>query len=189
MANVLGPQGFKQASYTAGLAQNFGLMPAKMAYNASACYKGDPLILSGGKAAVATVTGGTGAAVLGIADTFSWVSIAQNRRVWQNYYPGSDSVGNVDIDVLINCNPDALFQVQSNAGPALQADVGSFFNFASGTGNTSSGQSGFSLDYSTKNSTKGTLPFVLQSIVQQPVSDPTTQYNLVIVGFANLTPF
>lgn len=189
MTNTNAPRGFGQSMLTAGGAPNYGLVPGKMAYNASACYKGDAVILSSGKVAVATVTGSTGAAVLGIADSFSWISIAQNRRVYQSYYPGSDSVGNADVDVLFIGHPDALFIVQVNGGPAVQADVGSFFNWATGTGNTSTGLSGMALDYSTKNSTQGTLPFVLQSILQAPFTDPTSQYNQVQVGFATKTLF
>jgi hypothetical protein len=171
-----------------GVSSNFGSVTVPMAYNASAVYKGDPLILSSGKAAVATVTGNTGAAVLGIADSFSWVSIAQNCRVWRSFYPGSDSQGNADVSCWVLGHPDALFDVQVNGGPAVQADVGSFFNFATGAGNTYSGLSGFSLDYSTKNSSQGSLPFVLNAILQAPYTDPTTAYNIVRVGFATRTP-
>lgn len=189
MANVLSPKGFSPSNFTNGVSGNFGLVPGKMAYNASACYKGDPVILSSGKIAVATVTGNTGAAVVGIADSFSWVSIAQGRRVWQSYYPGNDSQGNADVDILFNGHPDALFDVQVNAGPAVQADIGSFFNFASGSGNTYSGLSGFSLDYSTKNASQGSLPFVLQAIYTAPGTDPASAYNMVRVGFATRTLF
>lgn len=187
MTNSNSPFGFKQSNTIAGLSPNYGLIPGKMAFNASACYKGDAIILTAGKVAVATVTGNTGAAVLGFADSFSWISTAQNRRVWQNYYPGSDSVGNADVDVLFIGNPEALFTTQVNGGPAVQADVGSFLNFATGTPSTASGQSGMTLDYSTKNATQGTLPFVLQSILQSPLTDPTSQFNQVVVGFATRT--
>ena len=187
MTNTNSPFGFKSSNFIAGTEPNYGLTPGKMAYNASACYRGDPVILSSGKIAVATATGNTGAAVAGIIESFTWVSIAQGRRVWQSYYPGSDSQGNADVDVIYQANPNALFKVQVNASTAAQADVGSFFNFATGAGNTYSGQSGFSLDYSTKNSSQGVLPFVLYSIGEAPGTDPTSAYNIVTVGFATRT--
>ena len=187
MTNANAPRGFGSSSFTAGLGQTFGITKGLMAYNASACYRGDPVILSGGKIAVATVTGNTGAAIAGIAESFSWVSIAQQRKVWQSYYPGSDSVNNADVTVHYQGNPQALFDVQVNGGPAVQADIGSFFNWATGTGNVYSGLSGFSLDYSTKNATQGSLPFVLQEILQAPGTDPTSAYNIVRVGIATLT--
>lgn len=189
MSNTNSPRGFGQSSTTGGATSNFGLTPGKMAYNASACYKGDAVILTAGKIAVATATGNTGAAIVGIADSFSWVSTAQGRRVWQSFYPGSDSVGNADVDVLFINLLAAEFDVQVNAGTAAQADVGSFFNFATGTPNTYSGLSGMSLDYSTKNASQGVLPFVLRAILQQPVTDPTSAYNKVRVGFATLTNY
>ena len=195
MTNTFAPKGFGESSFIPGLAQSFGLIAGSMAYNASACYSGDPLILSAGLVAPATVTGNSGAAVVGVARSFSWISIAQNRRVWQSYYPGSDSVNNANVTCHFQGSPESRFTVQvSNAGaagggPALQADVGAFFNFYTGAGNTSSGISGFSLDYATKNASAGTLPFVLQAVLQQPITDPTSANNLVVVGIANLTKF
>lgn len=189
MSNTLNPTGFNMTNTIGGLQPNYGLTPGKMAYNASATYRGDPVILSSGKIAVATETGNSGAATVGMADSFSWVSIAQGRRVWQSYYPGNDSQGNADVDVLFNGNPEALFEVQVTGGPAVQADIGSFFNFASGSGSTYSGLSGFSLDYSTKNPSQGTLPYVLVSLVQAPKTDPASANNLVVVGFATRTLF
>lgn len=192
MANANQPSGFKPSNFISGTEPNYGLQPGVMAYNASACYRGDALKLVSGKAAVATVTGGTGAAVLGIAWSFKWVSIAQKQTVFASYYPGNDSVNNADVEVLFLGHPNAIFTVQINTGgPAVQADVGSFFNFATGTPNTNSAvqTSGMSLDYSTKNATQGSLPFVLQSIVQSPQSDPTSNFNLVNVGFATQTKY
>jgi len=191
MANILSPKGFQEIGLANGAEPNFGLSRGKMAYNASACYSGDAIIASGGKLAVATTTGSSGAAVAGIAVSFSWVSTAQGRRVWQRYYPGSDSQGNADVDVDFLNNPDGLFIVQSNGTTAVaQTDVGKFANFATtNTGSAASGMSGMSLDYANLNATKGTLPFYINRLVEAPTTDPTSAYNLVIVGFAagNLT--
>jgi hypothetical protein len=191
MTNILSPKGFQSYGNSDGVSSNFGLARGKMAYNASACYSGDPLIASGGKLAVATTTGASGAAVAGVAKSFSWLSTAQGRRVWQNYYPSNDSVGNADVDVFFVNYPDALFIVQSNGTTAVaQTDVGKFGNFATtNTGNTASGLSGMSLDYANLNATKGTLPFYIYKLVEAPATDPASAYNLVIVGFAtgNLT--
>lgn len=191
IANVNSPFGFKQVDATAGVSPNYGLTWGLMAYNASACYSGDPVILSSGKVAVATVTGNTGAAVLGVASVFKWVSIAQSRTIIQNYYPGSDSLNNADVNVgFINLG-GAIFDAQSNGTAFAQADVGKGVNFATGTGNNATGQSGFTLDQSTLNATIGTLPFVIQAIEPGPISnnlyDPTGTYNIARVGFATQT--
>lgn len=182
MANTNAPQGFGEFGRVAGSAPNFGLASGKMAYNASATYNGDPVILSGGKLAVGTATGNTGAPVAGIARSFSWVSIAQSRRVWQSYYPGSDSQGNADVDVWYDNDPQGLFIVQSSGTAIAQADVGKGINFATGVGSTYSGLSAFSADQTTLNATLGALPFIVRQIVQAPKSDPTSSYNLIVVG-------
>lgn len=192
-ANTNAPFGFRQSTRIAGAAPNYGVTPGKMAYNASATYCGDPLVLSSGKLAVASTTGGTGAAVVGVAVAFSWVSTAQNKRVWQRFYPGSDSQGNADVDVLFINDPNALFEVQSNGTAIAQGDIGKGVNFATGTGNQYSGQSGFSLDYATLNATLGVLPFVVQGFIPAPGLafgyDPTGDYNIAVVGFNNPTKF
>lgn len=190
-SNVNAPFGFKQVDATAGVSPNYGITWGLMAYNAAATYQGDPLILTSGKLAVATVTGNTGAAVAGVASVFKWMSIAQNRTVIQNFYPGSDSQGNADVQIgYINLG-GALFDVQSVLAPFVQADVGQFVNFATGTGNTYTGMSGFTLDFTTLNATQGTLPFVVNYIEPGPIAnnlyDPTGNYNIVRVGFATQT--
>jgi len=183
MSNTLSPKGFQEFGHVAGVAPNFGLASGKMAYNASACYSGDSLILSSGKLAVGVTTGNTGAASAGIARQFSWVSTAQNRKVWQSYYPGSDSKGNADVDVWYDNDPNGLFQVQSSGTVITVADVGKGINFTTGTPSTASGISGMSADQTTLNATLGSLPFVVRQILQAPVTDPTSSYNLIVVGF------
>ena len=185
--NTNAPFGFAYRGLTDGSVPNFGTVRGYCAYNASAIYQGDPVVLSSGLIAVASTTGGTGAAVAGIAVSFSWVSIAQKRRVWQNYYPGSDSQGNANVEVLYVNNPGALFEAQSNGTAIAQADVGKGVNFATGSGSTYSGISGFSLDQSTLNATLGSLPFYVYGIEAAPRTDPTSSYNRVIVGFNNPT--
>lgn len=190
-SNTNAPFGFKQVDAIGGGSPNYGITSGVMAYNASATYRGDPLILTSGKLAVATATGGTGAAVVGIAEYFKWVSIAQNRTVIQSFYPGSDSQGNADVQVGFINFPNAIFDVQSNGTNIAQAVVGQFINFATGTGNTYTGQSGFTADYATLNATQGVLPFVVQGIEPGPIGSPTYDYtgtyNIIRVGFATLT--
>jgi hypothetical protein len=188
MTNTLSPKGFQAYGLVDGTPPNFGMARGKMAYNASACYSGDVLVVSGGKLAVTTNFGGSGAAVAGVAVSFSWVSTAQNRRVWQNWYPGNDSRGNQDVDVDYINNPQSLFIVQADGGPVTQAQVGQFTGPTTGTGNAASGLSGQSL-YSTTTGAIGTLPFYVYKLVQAPATDPASAYNQVIVGFtSNLSP-
>lgn len=188
--NTNSPFGFKQVDRASGASPNYGLTWGVVAYNASAIYAGDPIILTSGKLAIATVTGNTGAAVAGVAAMFKWVSIAQGRTVIQSFYPGSDSVGNADVAIGYINDPNALFDVQSSGTAIVQADVGKGVNFATGTGNVYTGQSGFTADQATLNGTIGALPFVVQAIEPGPIVsgyDPTLSYNIIRVGFATLT--
>ena|ERR1700722_10033757 len=196
MTNTLITGGFRYIGLVDGSPPNFGIATGYCAYNASAMFAGDPLIISSGLLAPATATGNTGAAVAGVAVSFSWLSTAQGRRVWQDYYPGSDSVSNANVTVKYVNNAGALFQVQTMSssagtavgGPMVQADVGQAINFATGAGgNTANQQSSFGLDFSTLNATVGVLPFYVYQLIQAPATDPTTAGNLVQVGFATLT--
>lgn len=196
MTNTLITGGFRCIGLIDGSPPNFGVATGFCAYNASAMFAGDALIISSGLLAPATATGNTGAAVAGVAVSFSWISIAQGRRVWQDYYPGSDSVGNANVAVKYVNNPNAIFQAQTMSssagtavgGPMVQADVGQYINFATGAGgNTASQQSSFGLDFSTLNATKGVLPFYVYQLILAPATDPTSAGNLVQVGFATLS--
>lgn len=190
MSNALAPFGFRYLGLKDGSPPNFGLARGFCAYNASAIFSGDPLVISSGKLAVASTTGNTGAAICGVAVSFKWTSIAQGRTVWAPTYPGNDSVGNADVNVYFANNPNAVFECQVTSssagtavgGPAAQADCGSGFNFATGAGgNTKSGVSSFSLDYSTKNGTLGSLPFILYYLDEAPKCDPASAGNIVRV--------
>jgi hypothetical protein len=196
MTNTLITGGFRYLGLVDGSPPNFGIATGYCAYNASAMFAGDPLIISAGLLAPATVTGNTGAAVAGVAVSFSWISTAAGRRVWQDYYPSNDSVSNAAVEVRYVNNPDALFQAQTMGiytgntvgGPMVQADVGLGINFAPGAGgNTANQQSSFGLDFSTLNATVGVLPFYVYKLIAAPATDPTTAGNLVQVGFATLT--
>lgn len=191
MANTFAPKGFREYGLTDGSSPNFGVASGKCLYT-TAIFSGDPLVKSAGYLAPASTTGNTGAGVVGIAQSFTWNSIAQARTVHAQYYPGNDSVGNADVTVKFGNGPNALFtaQVASSSagtaagGPLLQASVGLFINFATGAGgNTSTQQSSFCLDYSTLNASSTTLPFYVYNIEAAPVTDPASAGNMVIVGF------
>jgi hypothetical protein len=186
MSNQNSPVGFRDAGIVVGAGTTFAIAKGPMAYNASACYWGDALINSSGKLAVATATGNTGAAIAGIAVWFSWQSIAQNKFVRQPYYPGSDSVGNADVECHYISDPNTLLIVQSSGTAITQANVGEYANFTTGTPNTSTGASGMSLDQTTLNATQGVLPFQILGLPVAPLqnTDVTSSYNLVYVKIA-----
>lgn len=196
MTNTLITGGFRYVGLTDGSPPNFGFANGFCAYNAAAMFAGDPLVIAAGLLTAGTTTGNTGAAVAGVAVSFTWISTAAGRRVWSQTYPGNDSVGNANVSVKYVNNPNAIFEVQvmsSSAGtavggPAAQDDVGLFYNYATGAGgNTSNQQSSYGIDFSTENATQGVLPFYIYQLEEAPRTDPTTAGNLIRVGFATLT--
>ena len=198
MANVLAPTGFREYGTIDGSPPNFGQAKGFCLYS-TAIFSGDPLKWgTAGYLAPATATGNTGAGVVGIAYSFRWTSTALGRTVWSQYYPGNDSVNNADVVVYYTAAPNSLFYAQATStsagtaigGPLVQADVGTFFNFATGAGgNTQTGASSFSIDFSTQNTSVGVLPFVLYRIAEAPLPNTAASAgNIGIFGISTLLP-
>lgn len=186
MANTQAPFGFREASMTDGISSNFGVATGQMLYSAAATFFGDPLIQTAGYLSVATVTGNTGAAISGHAVSFEWNSVSQKKKVWNTYWPGNDCASTDVVTVRYDLNPQTTLLCQANAGPVTQASVNSYANFATGSGgSTLNGLSSFSLDVASINATKGSLPYKIVGLVQGPITDPTSAYNLVSVQVAN----
>ena len=193
MSNPNSPFGFLEATAFDGATTNYGQGRGFCLYNATALGKGDLLVSSAGYLSQATVTGG-GAAIAGTMIGASWISIAQGKRVWQEYYPGSDSVSNADVDIFYLAHPNAVLLTQAlnvaAAGAVTQAKVGLYANFAiPATGAATTGghwKSGFALDDNTITSSKGPLPLQIIRLEQPPVTDPTSAFNLIQVSMVNL---
>jgi len=138
-----------------------------------------------------------------------YLSTAQKRTVWSNYFPGSDANG--DVTAYIVNDPDAQFVVQTaNSNTTATAvglsSVGQNIGFSIGTGSTSTGVSAAYADQYTltANSTTGAasnafLPFRIMSLANYTVgstsplasingNDSTTAYNRIVVGFNNSMP-
>lgn len=164
---------------------------------------------------------GTVTVVVPIAGVFigcSYLSTAQKRVVWSNYWPGSDTSN--DITAYVVTDPNAQFSVMTGNSNTTATAVGIAnvgqnisFNYsqsgaspANSNGNTANGLSTFFADqYSLiANSSAGAttnayLPFriialqnysVLGSSPLAGVSgyDNTSAYNRIIVGFNNAMP-
>ena len=186
MSNNNGPFGFREAGRLDGAPYNAGVFAGQMLAAAPAAYYGDPLVMSGGYVQQASAEINGGEQLAGHAVSFSWISISQKGRVWNDYWPGNDAVAGSTVDVKMIVDPFAKLAVQASAGPITQANVGQFANFAVGAGNTANGISGYSLDTTTLSNVQGNLPYKIVDIVQAPASDPTSAYNVVRVQCVNL---
>ena len=202
MANVFGPFGFRQFSGT-GSVPTFEQVTliGGIDYNTANIFQGDPVFrLSDGTIAgitTAPAPGTTGNAIAGIFKGCKYLSTAQGRTFWRNYWPGSDvtSANQSVTEAYIINDPNSQWLAQTgNAASGLTlAQVGFNVQFAYGTGNTTTGVSGAYIDMSVTPATTSTLPF---RVVQLPgaytgigVTQGSTQlgqYNYAVVAFNNV---
>jgi hypothetical protein len=185
MANTNAPFGFRQYQGT-GSAPTYEQVPVKIAYNATNIFFGDP-VEPDANGYVVQGDGTTAAA--GIAGIFvgcQYLSVAQKRTVWSNYWPGSDVASTQTVTGYIVNDPNAKFVVQSDATGIVQGDVNLNVGYTIGTGNTSNGISGA---YISGANTTNTLPFRIVGLITDPPGSAGTEsgaYNWVVVAFNNV---
>ena len=193
---IAAPFGFSQRSGlgSAPTYENYSLINGGIDYNTSAIYYGDPVERVGsGDGTIQQAPGGAGGSTLPLAGIFigcKYLSTAQKRTVWSNYWPGSDvtSANQSSIEAYVVNDPHAQFLVQSDGTGVTQAQLGGNIDFAIGTGSTANGLSGAYILHTAVTTTG--YPFRLQSLVTginpQGVIQATGVYNYAIVGFNNV---
>lgn len=194
-ANTAGPFGFRQYRGN-GSAPTYEQVAVSMVYNATATFFGDPVTQqTDGTYAQSASTGAT-PAVLGIGGVFvgcKYLSVAQKRTVWSNYWPGSDVASGNFVEAYIVNDPNAQFLAQTDATGLALTDVNSTIGFVIGTGNTANGISGAYLDSTTLNTATYNInaPFKVVGIYNNPPGAPGTlsnsqAYDYAIVAFNNV---
>lgn len=184
MANTSAHFGFAQDSGN-GSSPTYEQVVRQAQYNASAIYYGDP-VTSQTDGTIAISSAGT-TQIAGIFYGCKYLSVAQKRTVWSNYWPGSDVASGNYVECYIVNDPNARFIVQSGATGLTLADIGANVQFNIGTPSSVTGISGA---YVESPNTTATLPFRVYGLVDTPAlgfSNPTTgAYALAIVGFNNV---
>lgn len=197
MANINAPFGFRQAQGTGSSPtyEQVAFRNGGIDYNAGAIYYGDPVVRAGtGDGTIKQAAGSAGASTVTMAGVFigcKYLSTAQKRTVWSNYWPGSDvsSANQSTIEAYVINDPNAQFLCQSDATGVAQADVGANFDFAIGTGTTSNGISGAYLLHT--GAVTAAFPWRLVSLVTDPPGAPGTfangqPYDYAVVAFNNV---
>lgn len=184
MPNINAPFGFRQYRGLGSAPTYEQSVRAVAAGDTTAIYFGDPVTnLTTGY--VTRATAGT-SPITGIFAGCKYLSTSQKRTVWSNYWPGSDATG--DVEAYIIDDPNAQFVVQAGGTAIAFADLGLNIQFNLGTGNAQTGVSGAYVELP---AVTATLPFRIIGFVQNPPgangTDITSAYNLVIVGFNNVT--
>lgn len=193
MANTSAPFGFSQRSGT-GSAPTFEQVERLIDYNTANIFYGDPVftIADGSVAGITTGPGPGTNAIAGIFIGCSYLSVAQKRTVWGNYWPGSDVSSTQSVKAYLINDPNAQFLAQvggSTTVGLVQANVGLNVQFAYGTGNTASGISGAYIDITVAPAVTATLPFrVVKLVADPPGANGTSSgaYNYAVVAFNNV---
>lgn len=195
MSNVNAPFGFQQRQGT-GSSPTYEQVTfgnGGIDYNATAIYFGDPVVRAGsGDGTVKQAAGSAGGSTVTMAGIFvgcKYLSTAQKRIVWSNYWPGSDvaQANQSTIEAYVINDPNAQFLAQSDSTGLAQADVGSNVDFNIGTGNAANGLSGAFLIHT--GATTAAYPFRLVSLVLSPPGANGTAsgaYNYAVVAFNNV---
>ena len=185
MANTNTPCGFRPYSGT-GSAPTYEQVAVPIVCNASAIYYGDPVIndANGYVTVGAAASTEVNATIAGIFQGCKYLSVAQKRTVWSNYWPGSDVASPNLVEGYIVNDPNAKFIVQSDATGLTQAAVNANIGYNTGVGNAATGISGAFLGATI--ATTATYPFRVVSLVTNPPGVNGTDagaYNHVIVAF------
>lgn len=185
MANTPAYFGFMQDSGT-GSTPTYEQVPRSAQYNATAMYRGDP-VQSQTDGTIAIASPGT-TQIAGIFQGAKYLSVSQQRTIWNQYWPGSDVALGQYPEIYIVNDPNAQFIAQADATGLTLADVGANVQFAIGTPNAYTKQSGACID--SVGPGTSTLPFRVVQIVTTPVlsfSNPEAgAYALAYVAFNNV---
>lgn len=195
MANTNAPYGFLEYYGGAGGAPTFAQSERRIASgNTTPIYFGDPVmpVVSTANGYITQASPGT-TTLAGVFVGCKYLSTSQKRTVWSRYWPGSDATG--DVYAYVVDDPNARFVVMGNSTTFnitgslttfTSSPIGQYAQFAIGSGNTASGQSGA---YLNSLGTTVTFPFIVVDLVTAPPgsngADPTSAYNWVVVGFNN----
>lgn len=184
MANTAAYFGFLDDSGY-GSTPTYEQNPRVAQYNAAAVYRGDP-VTSQTDGTVAISSAGT-TQIDGIFVGSKYLSVAFQRVVWNQYWPGSDVASGQYPEFYIIDGPNTQFLVQSGSVGLTLADVGANVQFNIGTPNAYTKQSGA---YVESPNTTATLPFRVKQIVTTPAlsfaAPESGAYALAIVAFNNV---
>lgn len=181
MANVNTPFGLKPLRGAASEPHNGGLeMFHVPASDATALFIGDPVCKNGAADAA------------GVAQVIRAAAAGPITGVVQGFVPDgtTNMVGyraaSTSAYVLVNTNPDDLYEIQDTAGTIALADIGLNANMTLAAGNTYSKRSAVIIDPATK-ATTATLALKIVGVSPRPGNEAATAYQKLIVKINNST--
>jgi hypothetical protein len=185
VTNVAAPFGFRQYR---GMGSSPTYEQSVMTIdkdNATAIFFGDAVVpVTGSATGYITQATASTVALAGIFVGCKYLSTAQKRTVWSNYWPGSDA--SQDVEAYVITDPNAVFLVQAGGTNVGFDKIGQNIQLNVGSGSTATGISGM---YVESPGTTATLPFRVVGVVADPPgangTNTTGSYNLVLVQFNN----
>ena len=197
MANTNNPFGFRwHGTAGDGVTPSSGIIVAKVASgNTTTFGEGDPLSQVSATGYVTAFTAGTsGYNLIGVFKSCEYYSTSQGRKIYKNYWPGSDATGDVTVH-LYSCigavNPRFLVQSSGVAAHTLSS-VGLNIDItsASSTAGTVTGgfyRSACTVGLLASASTTTSLPFRIVQLYSDiaapgsPGADTASAYNWLLV--------
>lgn len=190
MANSTATFGFKHIGYLGGGAPDYQLATrAIQSSNSTKIGFGDPVVKANATSQYIIQAVGTTVVTTPIIGIFQGCQYtpAGGIPTWSPYWPGAAAV---DAVAYIMDAPNALFLAATLLTAITTGGIGQTVTFTGGTpATTGGGYSNATLDAATLGTAGGTaaswLPFRVVSMYQGVGngSDPTTNYNWVVVGF------
>jgi hypothetical protein len=176
------PQGLQASTYLNGSTWNgsTGEYPITSGY-ATNIFSGDPVtVLSDGSIGI----GVAGAAIVGV---FTGVKFKDSLGVetFSPYWPASTvTFGTVDAQAQIVDDPDVLFDIQATVASLDKTDFNLNADFVAAAGSTATGQSAFSIDMGSVNTT-ATLNLKLIRLTPNPENTIGVSFNNALVLINN----
>jgi hypothetical protein len=199
MANSNNPFGFRWHGVGGDSAPpTSGMAVATVSSSDTSVYgEGDPIMQVNTGYVTAFTRTTAGYNLLGIFKSCEYYSTSQGRKVYRNYWPGTDATGDVTVH-FIKCigSVTPRFLVQSSGATAVTlADVGINTDIASGSSTAGTATSGFyrsacTTDLVANFATTSTLPFRIVQLYSDigakgSAGTSASSYNWVLVEANN----
>ena len=186
MANTQATFGFRHIGYISGAAVDYQLATGTiLSTYATQMFRGDPIVIDPTTGFINQAADNV-STVQGIFDGCMYTPVGGTPQ-WSPFWPGAS--GSPATAYFINA-PGALFMAAAFNTSLVTANIGENVGYKIGTGNTSNGFSGATIDQSSLNTTN-TLPFRVVAPVTTSGnfgqigngSDPSTAYGWAVVAF------
>ena len=187
MANTQAQFGFQHIGYVSGGAPDMQLTRSQIQSSyATPIYFGDPVVKSAALGQYILPATSTGTTVFGIFQGCMYTPTGSAVPQWSPFYPGVAC--QVDATAYVVDAPNALFRVAALLTAIPATAIGANIGWSTGAGGTTIGQgfSTFTVDQSSL-TIIATAPFQIYDLWRGVGngSDPTTNYNWVVVRFNN----